>query len=92
MTLFLFLRFLCDPFSFYLFLCDPFSVYLSIDVRVCVCLSVAVAGCVYVDADPAQIILLKQEQVPALSDSEARFALQPEDPSLLVTKPHGVQM
>ena len=38
---------------------------------------------------PGQLTLIKQQKVPALADSDARLALEPDDAYLLQAKPHG---
>lgn len=40
-------------------------------------------------ADPSQILVVMQEQVPALGDSEAHMVLHAEDSTQVLTKPHG---
>lgn len=36
-----------------------------------------------------QVVLIKQEKVPCLTDNDAHLALEPNDPFTLQTKPHG---
>jgi len=36
-----------------------------------------------------QIVLIKQQKVPALQDSTARIALAPDNPYRIISKPHG---
>eukprot|EP00760_Papus_ankaliazontas_P039905 PhM_4_TR9803/c0_g1_i2/m.46682/K12447/USP; UDP-sugar pyrophosphorylase len=43
----------------------------------------------YYGLDPSQVILLKQDKVPALADKSARFVLSKTNPFQLETKPHG---
>ena len=38
---------------------------------------------------PGQLTLIKQQKVPALADSDARLALEPDDAYRLQAKPHG---
>jgi len=38
---------------------------------------------------PDQIVIVKQEKVPALLDNDARFALEDDNPYEISTKPHG---
>jgi len=38
---------------------------------------------------PGQIVVMKQEKVPALVDNDAHFATEESDPYALTTKPHG---
>jgi len=40
-------------------------------------------------ADPAQITVIMQHEVPALSDMEAHMILNPSDSKRVLTKPHG---
>eukprot|EP00756_Hemistasia_phaeocysticola_P018430 Hpha_TRINITY_DN15593_c5_g7::TRINITY_DN15593_c5_g7_i1::g.104862::m.104862/K12447/USP; UDP-sugar pyrophosphorylase len=39
--------------------------------------------------EEGQVVLIKQGKVPALKDGAATFAVDPKNPYLLVTKPHG---
>ncbi|CAI5464578.1 unnamed protein product [Closterium sp. Yama58-4] len=43
----------------------------------------------YFGMHPAQITLLKQEKVACVADNDAHLALDPKDPFLIQTKPHG---
>jgi len=43
----------------------------------------------YFNAEPSQIILVMQEQVPALRDASGNLATNPDDPFHIMTKPHG---
>ncbi|KAG0569063.1 hypothetical protein KC19_6G063000 [Ceratodon purpureus] len=43
----------------------------------------------YFGMSPDQVHLLKQEKVACLADNDARIALDPSDPYLIQTKPHG---
>ncbi|CAI5524766.1 unnamed protein product, partial [Closterium sp. Naga37s-1] len=43
----------------------------------------------YFGMHPAQLTLLKQEKVACVADNDAHLALDPRDPFLIQTKPHG---
>jgi len=43
----------------------------------------------YFGMEKKQIVLMKQDKVPALSDNNAAFEIDKSDPFSLVTKPHG---
>mmetsp|Transcript_15679 Transcript_15679/g.25065 ORF Transcript_15679/g.25065 Transcript_15679/m.25065 type:complete len:563 (+) Transcript_15679:1285-2973(+) len=43
----------------------------------------------YFGMEKAQITLIQQQKVPALSDSSASIAVDPQNPYQVITKPHG---